>query len=239
MANCCCNNSQFAGCGSIFGCNGGWRPVYGPTGPTGPQGPMGEAGPTGPEGPEGPIGPTGPAGLDGADGEMGPTGPMGETGPAGPEGPTGPEGPIGPTGPTGPTGPEPELPEVQFLQMGSAMQPVANGALYPMMVQTAARTQSDIVPGVNTVTLMPGAYLISYAVSADGATPGDFQVIPMLGGAALSMYSRGGTSVSGEQNGVAETFIVNVLATSTFQLQASLSVNSMNVSVGTSIVKLS
>ena len=50
MANCCCNNTQFSGCGSIFGSNCGWRPVYGPTGPTGPTGPQGETGPTGPAG---------------------------------------------------------------------------------------------------------------------------------------------------------------------------------------------
>ena len=39
MANCCCNPSQFANCGSVFGCANAWRPVYGPTGPTGPAAP--------------------------------------------------------------------------------------------------------------------------------------------------------------------------------------------------------
>ncbi len=275
MANCCCNNSQFAGCGSIFGCNGGWRPVYGPTGPTGPMGPMGPMGPTGPSGdgvpgptgpageigptgpageigptgPAGEIGPTGPAGEigpTGPAGEIGPTGPAGEIGPTGPAGeigPTGPAGeigPIGPTGPTGPTGPagEPLPVELAFAQMGEAAQAVANGAMYSMTAQTYSRQTRDIVPGGTSVQLQPGTYLISYAIHTDGSTPGDFRAIPMLNGAALTLYSAGETSIAGEQSGIAATFIVETAMVSTFQVQASLSVASMNQSFSVSILKI-
>ncbi len=260
MANCCCNNSQFAGCGSIFGCNGGWRPVYGPTGPTGPMGPMGPQGPTGsgvpgptgpageigPTGPAGEIGPTGPAGEigpTGPAGEIGPTGPAGEIGPTGPAGeigPTGPAGEIGPTGPTGPTGPagEPLPVELAFAQMGEAAQSVANGAMYAMTAQSYSRQTRDIVPGGTSVRLQPGTYLISYAIHTDGTTPGDFRAIPMLNGAALTLYSAGETSVAGEQAGISATFIVDTAMVSTFQVQASLSVASMNQSFSVSILKI-
>ena len=248
MANCCCNNSQFAGCGSIFGCNGGWRPVYGPTGPTGPMGPMGPMGPTGPSGdgvpgptgPAGEIGPTGPAGEigpTGPAGEIGPTGPAGEIGPTGPAGEIGPIGPTGPTGPTGPAG-EPLPVELAFAQMGEAAQAVANGAMYSMTAQTYSRQTRDIVPGGTSVQLQPGTYLISYAIHTDGSTPGDFRAIPMLNGAALTLYSAGETSVAGEQSGIAATFIVETAMVSTFQVQASLSVNSMNQSFSVSILKI-
>ena len=237
MANCCCNNTQFSGCGSIFGSNCGWRPVYGPTGPTGPMGPAGPSGggvpgptgPTGPAGEIGPTGPTGPAGLDGAAGELGPTGP---TGPAGEIGPTGPTGPIGPTGPAAP------LEEVQFAQLASAAQAMTNGDFYAMTPQMTRSTQRDITPGVNSVTLQAGVYQISYTVSTDGSVAGTYRVIPMLNGMALSLYSAGETGVAGEQSAVSSAFLLNVTAASTFQLQASMSAASMPQTVSVSIIKI-
>ena len=219
MANCCCNNnSQFAGCASIFGCNGGWRPVYGPTGPTGPMGPAGPSGGgiTGPTGPAGEIGPTGPAG------KMGPTGPAGE---------------IGPTGPTGPTGPAPELPELAFAQLAES-QTITNGALYAMTPQTVQRQQRDITPGQNVVTLQAGTYMISYTVTTDGTTAGDYRVIPLLNGTALTLYSAAETSTAGEQSGVSATFIITTAVAASLQLQASLSAASMNQTLSISILKI-
>ena len=228
MANCCCNNnSQFAGCASIFGCNGGWRPVYGPTGPTGPMGPAGPSGGgvTGPTGPAGEIGPTGPAG------EIGPTGPAGEIGP------TGPAGEMGPTGPTGPTGPAPELPELAFAQLAEN-QTITNGALYAMTPQTVQRQQRDITPGQNVVTLQAGTYMISYTVTTDGTTAGDYRVIPLLNGTALTLYSAAETSTAGEQSGVSATFIITTAVAASLQLQASLSAASMNQTLSISILKI-
>lgn len=269
MANCCCNNSQFASCGSVFGCSGAWRPVYGPTGPTGPMGPagVGATGPTGPEGPAGEIGPTGPTGPEGPAGEIGPTGPTGPEGPAGEIGPTGPEGPagadgvdgeIGPTGPTGPEGPAGEIgptgptgptgpigptgpaaviEKQSYAQLAQA-QSVGNGDLYAMTPQTTRSLQRDIVPGVNEVTLQPGTYMISYAVSTDGATAGDYSVMPLLNGSPLTLYSAGETAVVGEMSGVSATFIISPTAVSVLQMQATLSVASMNQNISVSIIKL-
>ena len=246
MANCCCNHSQFAGCGSIFGCNGGWRPVYGPTGPTGPMGPAGAIGPTGPEGAAGAIGPTGPTGPEGAAGAIGPTGPTGPEGAAGaigPTGPTGPEGaageigPTGPTGPMGPTGPAAPVLEQAFAQMAQS-QAVSNGDLYAMTPQATRAIQRDIVPGANEVSLQPGTYMISYAVGADGTQAGSYRVTPLLNGTPLPLYSAGETAAAGEQSGVSVTFIINVILPSVFQLQASMSAASMNQSVSVSILKI-
>ena len=59
-----------------------------------------------------------------------------------------------------------------------------------------------------------------------------------LNGAALTLYSAGETSVAGEQSGIAATFIVETAMVSTFQVQASLSVASMNQSFSVSILKI-
>ena len=209
-------------------------------GPTGPSG-EGVPGPTGPTGPAGEIGPTGPAG------EIGPTGPAGETGPTGPEGPagadgadgeigpTGPTGPTGPAGPIGPTGPEPE--KSAFAQMAQA-QAVSDGDLYAMTTQASRSPQRDIAPGVNEVTLQPGAYMISYSVTANGTEAGEYSVTPLLNGSPLTLYSAGETSAVGEQSGVSVTFIVNLITAAVFQLRANLSVASMNQNVSVSILRI-
>ena len=125
-----------------------------------------------------------------------------------------------------------------YAQMGEAAQNVTNGALYALTPQAYSRRQPDIIPGANAVTLQPGVYMVSYTVCADGSTPGDYRVIPMLNGVALMLYSAAGTSIASEQTGISETFIINNTAISSFQLQASLSVASMTQSVSVSIVKI-
>ena len=88
------------------------------------------------------------------------------------------------------------------------------------------------------MTLQPGTYMISYAVNCDGATAGDYSVTPLLNGSPLTLYSAGETAAAGEQSGVSATFIISPTAVSVFQLQATLSVASMNQNVSVSILKI-
>lgn len=102
---------------------------------------------TGTPGPQGPQGPSGPQGTAGADGATG------ADGSAGPQGTPGPAGPIGPAGPAG---------SVAAFNTG-------NGNTVPLNLGDCCEQQFTTL---DTLSLLPGSYVINAVVLANAGTPG-------------------------------------------------------------------
>lgn len=195
------------GTGTATGATGATGPT-GPTGlagTTGATGPTGSAGFTGPTGIAGTTGATGPLGATGATGFVGATGFTGPTGPAS-TGFTGPTGPFGPTGNSGGSGQTlvaylrisgPQNPPSNG--QGYRIFGLAQGGIPPTPSDCSAQFISSVYisplsgitvgaftspgslfnPAINNqITLPPGNYLITYALSNTNQT--DFALTTSL-----------------------------------------------------------
>jgi len=177
----------------------GAQGAQGPTGPQGAQGPTGAQGAQGPTGPQGAQGPTGAQGVQGPTGLCCGGGLTGPEGAAGPQGPTGPAGPTGVTGssfttqiyatfgmtllarvaqsnifPLGGTLPSETLQPGQFNTDPSGRFPLsffmpAEGI--PSGVSAILSGGTGANQGLVTISV-PGTYLITIGVAAEGGDPG-------------------------------------------------------------------
>lgn len=220
-------------------------------GPTGPQGPAGRSGEglPGPKGPTGPTGPQGPAGRDG-EGTPGPTGPTGPTGPQGPagrsgeglpgpKGATGPTGPTGPTGAAGPTGPEPEIPNDSFASFVNTQAPLTRDSLIQFFPDVADPLGNIVQGSIDQISLAPGYYLITYAVSGIFRQANYMQVTPSYNGTAhLEDGIYFATTTAGSSAAGACTLIVRTPTGTTFSLNYSGSGDATDGQVNITVLKL-
>ena len=225
----------------------GARGITGPDGAQGITGPDGAQGITGPDGAQGPTGPDGARGITGPDGAQGSTGPdgaQGSTGPDGAQGSTGPDGaqgstgPLGIQGPQGITGPDGSsitggnytwayLTNVQLVSAAATFDTI----IFNNIPQLSGWTYNGVT-GKFTAAVT-GTFIVDYTVlgSDSGVGVSYMSVRGFLGigiqvfGSAITLDLQSSSSVVLFDN----SFIMNITAGDTFELQFAGSTNTVEV----------
>lgn len=211
------------------------------TGPIGRTGATGIQGPAGPIGATGPTGPTGMTGISGATGAI-PTVTIGMTTTIAPDLPANVTSTPTPQGveldfeiPRGATG---STPEQSFASYYSFQEAYPSGSFMNMIPIVMDTTGQIIQRNPTTLSLMPGYYLISYHVSAILLAAGYLQITPSYNNKAhleTGIYVK--TSAAQSAYG-SNSIIIEVLTATNFTLNYSSNVNSNEVALTLTLLKL-